>query len=121
MDALNGRAKWTSMLLKMQELTFNSIPFIMTAKLKAIRADLTELLPVPRLLERRLHALYAFRQWAVAGKSSQIADVTVSRTRCAITPTKGHTITPEEGRAIGVFMQEVYSTGRKCGKSLEGR
>jgi hypothetical protein len=60
-------------------------------------------------------------QWAVAGKSSQIADVTVSRTRCAITPTKGHTITPEEGRAIGVFMQEVYSTGRKCGKSLEGR
>jgi len=61
MDALNGRAKWTSMLLKMQELTFNSIPFIMTAKLKAIRADLTELLPVPRLLERRLHALYAFR------------------------------------------------------------
>jgi hypothetical protein len=51
-------------------------------------------------------------QWAVTGKSGQIAEVTMSRTHCDITPTNGHTVTPEERTAIEGFIQEVAQSGR---------
>jgi hypothetical protein len=55
-------------------------------------------------------------QWAVTGKSSQIAEVTVSRTHCAITPTKGHTVTPEARAGVGTFLyaQGICSKPEGC-------
>jgi hypothetical protein len=59
-------------------------------------------------------------QWAVTGKSSQIAEVTVGRAHCAITPTKDHALTPEERSSIAGFMQEVICpSAGKCGRCPE--
>lgn len=51
-------------------------------------------------------------QWAVTGKSSQIAEVTVGRAHCAVTPTEGHTVTPEERAGVWAFL---YAQGN-CSK-----
>ena len=56
--------------------------------------------------------------FAVLG-TSKIAEVTVGRAHCAITPTKGHTVTPEERAGVGAFMQEACPNGRKCGRCPE--
>ena len=58
-------------------------------------------------------------QWAVTGESSQIAEVTVGRAHCALTPTKGCTITPDEWVGMGAFMQTACPVGRKCGRCPE--
>jgi hypothetical protein len=43
-------------------------------------------------------------QWAVTGKSSQIAEVTVGSAHRAVTPTKGHTVTPSERGGMWAFL-----------------
>lgn len=40
----------------------------------------------------------------------------MGRSHCAVTLSKGRTITPEERTAMGVFMQEACPNGRKCGR-----
>ena len=57
-------------------------------------------------------------RWAVFGMSTQIAEVTVGA-HCAVTPTKDHTVTPDERVSMGAFMQEVCPSGGKCGRCPE--
>jgi hypothetical protein len=46
--------------------------------------------------------------------TSKIAEVTVGRAHCAITPTKGHTITPDERAGVEAFMQNHENCLRRC-------
>lgn len=57
-------------------------------------------------------------RWAVFGMSTQIAEVTVGA-HCAVNPTKGHTVTPDERVSVAAFMQETCPMVRKCGRCPE--
>ena len=48
--------------------------------------------------------------------TSKIAEVTVGSAHCAITPTEGHTITPEERAGVGAFLyaQGICSKPEGC-------
>ena len=70
--------------------------------------------PLPRLLEEGFMLYMHFAplgkgQWAVTGKSSQIAEVTVGRAHCAVTPTKGHAVTPDERVSNQAFVDKFMS------------
>lgn len=94
------------------------------AKFKAIRASVKIDCPFRVFWEEGFMLYMHFAplgkgQWAVTGKQSQIAEVTVGLAHCAVTPTKGHGITPDERVSMGVFMQEACPNGRKCGRCPE--
>jgi hypothetical protein len=107
----------------MNELTFWSIQLTITENSEPLELVSSNFTPLPRSLGRSFMLYMQFAplgkgQWAVTG-TSKIAEVTVGRAHCAITPTKGHTVTPEERAGVGVFMQEACPVGRKCRRCPE--